>query len=272
MTDKKKVHWDIIPLTDSESEYGLGGLVSSVDARDYIAEAIYPETDAENLPETLDLRPHLRPIRSQGKYGTCAAHTAICIKEYHEKKDVNLNADMSPQFVYNHRENYPDEGMFGRNVMAILLKQGSCLEKTYPYKTQNIATEMPKEAIEEGAKYKIKSYAQVNTIAATKVALYKNGPCYISFPCYNHEPRFWKPASQNEKLLGGHAVTIVGYNEEGFIIRNSWGSSWAEKGYTNYGYGDFGTHYEIWTTIDEKSVEPIRPKEEKPMRCQCRIV
>jgi len=30
---------------------------------------------------------------------------------------------------------------------------------------------------------------------------------------------------------GGHAVCIVGYTETGFIIRNSWGTAWGDKGF-----------------------------------------
>jgi hypothetical protein len=29
----------------------------------------------------------------------------------------------------------------------------------------------------------------------------------------------------------GHAVSIVGYNENGFLIKNSWGTTWGENGY-----------------------------------------
>jgi C1A family cysteine protease len=40
------------------------------------------------------------------------------------------------------------------------------------------------------------------------------------------------PAS-NEQVVGGHAVMVVGYNDakQVFVIRNSWGASWADKGY-----------------------------------------
>jgi hypothetical protein len=41
--------------------------------------------------------------------------------------------------------------------------------------------------------------------------------------------------SKDEKLYGGHAVCCVGYDDsiEGgrFIIRNSWGDKWGDKGY-----------------------------------------
>jgi hypothetical protein len=36
-----------------------------------------------------------------------------------------------------------------------------------------------------------------------------------------------------DKLLGGHAVLCVGYDDSRkvFIMRNSWGSKWGDKGY-----------------------------------------
>ena len=39
--------------------------------------------------------------------------------------------------------------------------------------------------------------------------------------------------NKNEKLLGGHAVMAVGYDDEKehFIIRNSWGLEWGDRGY-----------------------------------------
>jgi hypothetical protein len=34
----------------------------------------------------------------------------------------------------------------------------------------------------------------------------------------------------------GHAITIVGYNKDGFIIKNSWGKDWGDKGYATVSY------------------------------------
>ena len=58
-------------------------------------------------------------------------------------------------------------------------------------------------------------------------------------------------------LLGGHCVTIVGYNKKEFIIRNSWGTGWNNGGYTTYPYNQFGVHWEIWTSIDDESPNQI---------------
>ena len=37
----------------------------------------------------------------------------------------------------------------------------------------------------------------------------------------------------NEKVLGGHAVMAVGYNDDKkvIIVRNSWGVNWGDNGY-----------------------------------------
>jgi hypothetical protein len=46
-------------------------------------------------------------------------------------------------------------------------------------------------------------------------------------------------SDQNNNNYGGHAVTIVGYNDFGFIIKNSWGEDWGESGYA---YIDYDYH------------------------------
>ena len=45
-------------------------------------------------------------------------------------------------------------------------------------------------------------------------------------------------------------MTIVGYNRTSFIIRNSWSTTWGDKGYTYYDFKEFGAHWEIWTLVD----------------------
>ena len=79
-------------------------------------------------------------------------------------------------------------------------------------------------------------------------------------PVYNYSAELWKKRD-GEKFLGGHAMVIVGYNNEGFIIRNSWGINWGDEGYSIYKYKDWGVHWEIWTTIDEKNGDIIIPEE-----------
>ena len=222
---------------------------SLVDPRDFMLESIYPET--VTLPKNWDLRKEMQPIRDQGTQGTCSGQAVSAMKEWQEYSDVALNEYMSPQFIYNLRENQGNEGMSARDTMKILFTIGIVSEKDYPYNNfKSISNDLKLKA----EKYKIQGYAQVNTIDSTKKALFANGPCYIAFPVYNAEKKnFWIPDYKGQQALGGHAVCIVGYLENEFIIRNSWSTQWGDNGYTYYSFTDFGCHWEIWTAIDADS-------------------
>jgi hypothetical protein len=48
-------------------------------------------------------------------------------------------------------------------------------------------------------------------------------------------------------LLGGHAYAIVGYNEVGFLVKNSWGADWGRKGFATLPYDDWlQSAYDAW--------------------------
>lgn len=218
---------------------------------------IYSVKTKALLPDKFSLTDHLQTPRSQGARGTCASFAASALKECQESIDCEFSQYMSPEFIYFHRENKPSAGMFGRDVMKILQKIGSIPDYLYQYQSKdNIATTPSEELYKQAAGYQIESYAQVTTIEDTKHALMNNGPCYISFPVYKHRPEFWR-GGKDEKPEGGHAVCIVGWNSNGFIIRNSWGANWNGNGYVFFPYSDFGLHWEIWTAVD-------KPKSPKP--------
>jgi C1A family cysteine protease len=55
-----------------------------------------------------------------------------------------------------------------------------------------------------------------------------------------------------EKLLGGHAVLAVGYDDttQRFIVRNSWSNKWGIKGYFTMSYAyltDSNLADDFWT-------------------------
>jgi hypothetical protein len=237
-------------------DYKLNVRRSPKDSRDWKARAIYYKVI---LPEVVDYRDKMQPIRDQGNQGSCAAMSGAAMKEYQEKMDIGLNEYMSPQFIYNNREDLAEEGMYMRDLMKVLKEKGDCTEKHFPY------GDLRKPEVDdyiEASKYRTLNYASINTIEELKTALYINGPCIIAIPVYNYTKRLWYQ-NPGEELLGGHALCVVGYNTEGFIIRNSWGKDWGDNGYCAMSYADFGMQWEVWTCIDEKSINPDPPQPEK---------
>jgi hypothetical protein len=142
--------------------------------------------------------------------------------------------------------------------MKILNQIGIVPESMFPYDTKN--SKQPDDNIKLAAtKYRINAYARVHTILCLKKALWHSGPCYLSVPVYNFSKRMWKK-NEGDKLIGGHAMAIVGYNPDGFIIKNSWGPNWGANGYTIFPYDDWGMQNEVWTIVDADSntVKPYK--------------
>lgn len=260
--------------------YGLGAIRSAPDPRTYkyhpvAKQGIRAATVA--LPETYTTVPNLPSVRDQGSSSTCVAQTCACIAEYHARKENNFTGHCSPQFVYNNRSNYPGDGMFDIDAMNILKNLGICREPTFPFGSSAVKGSIPAAARNEALQFRTAAYAEVvfvntdptTSITNLKKAIMDNGPAYVSFPVYDYTGRFWYPGEPARPSLGGHAVAIVGWDTKGFIIRNSWGTDWANGGYTNYSYSDFAKryHWDIYTTVDADSDDVIYPPDPEGKKC-----
>ena len=237
----------------SEILYKLDALASPTDNRDYQAESIFPPDIS--LPDEFDPRNSLLPIRNQGAEGSCVAEACAAIREIQEKKNINFEDYFSPQFVYNNRINQDGSGMYTRDAMDILFKKGILAEEDYPYGKIEKPEQISQEVFEKALNYKIKGYAYINTIQILKTAIYRNGACAFSVPVYASSI-MWKPEKLGDVAEGGHCMAAIGYNKEGFILRNSWGDGGANKGYLIFPYEDWGHQLEVWTVIDSESSKP----------------
>ena len=208
---------------------------SPIDTRDHPVAATNTP-----IPATLDLRPRCKPVRNQGSTSACAAYSGCSAKEANTPRSPYLN----PEFVFDKRADKSINGMHLRDMLSILLKEGTPPEKL-------IGAPDPAQAKD----YKIKSYCTITSIDEVKSMLVNWGPCIAAFPCYNTGRRFWQYTGG--ATLGGHAVAIVGWTATGFIIRNSWGQLWAEEGYTEYRFDEWGAHWERWGVEDLPSAVPV---------------
>lgn len=245
------------PLRSSlKSSWPAGAMMSPDDSCDcvfeHIARAASGKYEAVQPPE-FDLRKELKfpSPRDQGTRGTCAAMVGATIKEIQEARDCGFTDRMSPEFIYFHRDNRPSGGMYGRNVFQILQKIGSVPENIYPYRSDESAQKPSDELYEIANHFKIANFARVTTTSGLKKALLEIGPCYIQLPLYSTRPEFWRPSHHSDKPDGGHALTVIGYTEEGFILQNSWGAGWNDDGCIVFPYDEWSVHWECWVSVDE---------------------
>jgi hypothetical protein len=177
------------------------------------------------------------------------------MKEWQERRDSNYTGFFDPSFIYDLRENAPAAGMNARDVMSILYKHGALTQ------VDRVVGADEKLA---SSTYRIQGYGQVFDIGTLKKALYYNGPCMWAGPMYNKKSaRMWdrktahSEGSAEDHIQSAHAMAIVGYNDEGFILRNSFGADWCQDGHCVFPYSDWGKQYEVWTCIDEQGSDDV---------------
>lgn len=181
------------------------------------------------VPQEYSFENYMSPIQDQGNTNMCVTYALsaflnwiVNMKLKTSKKDNNVDL----KEIYSIREDKKND-----NGMSI--KEALLYAKKHGVKT-NIGN------------IRINDYAIVGSQQILKQAILANGPCLIALPVYNsYANDFWN----GETLEGFHCVSVVGYNKNGFIIRNSWGRSYGKEGYWTLPYGEFNKAKEIWTII-----------------------
>jgi C1A family cysteine protease len=220
------------------------------DARDHLYAA--PMAALKKLPAVVNLRPKFPAPYDQGQLGSCTGNAIAGAVQFGRRKQKQ-----KPDFVpsrlfiyYNERviegSVNTDNGAQIRDGIKSVVKQGACSEKTWPYLITKFTVKPPNKAFHEGAKYQVTSYSRLTQVLnQLKGCLASGFPFVFGFTVYDSfesqevaNTGVMPMPAPSEKVLGGHAVLAVGYDEpsQRFIIRNSWGTGWGQKGYFTMPY------------------------------------
>lgn len=244
-----------VDLAAIQPPYICNIVPSPSDVRDWPSECIV--RGDFKVPPKFHVRYAMPPIENQGsEYNLSAAYAATSIKEWQEYHNVGIVGTMSAFFLYNNRFNSEKTSMYGREIMHILKHHGSCRLETYSVQRSEPIQEIEPYAYDEANNFRITAYARVYTIDSLKLCLLKNGPCLITMPVFNYSETPWKSRG-SERQIGGTAMVATGYDVRGFQLRNSWGIEWGDKGHCTYPYEHWGTHFEIWTLLDDTSSRSV---------------
>ena len=213
------------------------------DPRDY--QAVF--SAGAQLPRQVDLRPRCSPVENQRHIGSCVANAVVGAAEYLEAIATGSNRppDLSRLFVYFnarylHGAQMKDSGTYVRAAMASLTFYGVCLESIWPYDPSRYAQPPSAEAYRDAQKRQGLEYARIRPGDEIKQALAAGFPVAfgtaIPKACYvqaTNGGRLPMPDSVPQDEIVGHAMLLVGYDlDQGhYIIRNSWGEEWGDRGY-----------------------------------------
>ena len=251
-----------------------GWLPDYPDFRDYTAQTktILPlmqkvrgsgEGKKPKLPAACDLRDWCPAGEDQGKIGSCTANAGVGMIEYFERRACGRHVEASRLFLYKVTRNLlhwtGDTGAFLRTTMGALVHFGVPPEEYWPYRTEDFDREPPAFCYAFAQNYQAIQYYRLDPpgtspadlLSGIKTKLAAGLPSMFGFSVYSSIDQAGKTGkipypAKGEKLLGGHAVMAVGYDDRmkirnespggpettgAVLIRNSWGTKWGDRGY-----------------------------------------
>lgn len=176
-----------------------------------------------SIPKYYSYQDYMPAIIDQGSRPICVPCSIISYL-YWRNSINNIKGNLSIDLIYDSRLDKNANGMQIKTALSFLKHSNNNL-------------------------YNIISYAILPSPLLMKYSLITNGPFIIALDVMNPNSsgQFWKGSN----FEGRHAVSVVGYDDDqnGFIIRNSWGYTYGYNGYYILPYDDFSLIRESWVII-----------------------
>jgi len=224
---------------------GMGWKKDLPDFRDRVL--ALPAHKTTKLPKRVDLRPaeHF-PIYDQGNLGSCTANAIGAAFHFDQVRQGLQEFVPSRLFIYYNERSMEgtvekDSGAYIRDGIKALNKLGVCNESLWVYDTEKFTEKPSPECYEAARKNTCKEYARVpQTLEDMKGCINEGFPFVFGFivlsSFFTEEVATtgnMVMPQEDDRVLGGHAVQACGYDDDRkvFIVRNSWGEGWGDKGY-----------------------------------------
>ncbi|KAL4646759.1 cathepsin L-like [Arapaima gigas] len=201
-----------------------------------------PDSSMKRLPKFVDYRKlgYVTPVKSQGACGSCWAFSAAGALEGQLMKTQGKLISLSPQNLVDCvTENSGCGGGYMTKAFEYVKEnQGIESEEAYPY----IGQEEQCAYSQAGWAASCRGYKEIKLGDewALQVALAKVGPVSVAIDASLYSFQFYKRGVYYDRNCNkddlNHALLAVGYGisskgKKYWIIKNSWGEEWGNKGY-----------------------------------------
>ena len=251
-------------LVVSKCEYSFGWKPSLPDHRDHKF-----NLSLESLPAKVDPLGSGNIVENQGQLGSCTGHACTTALEI-----VTGSKQLSRMMAYYNGRLFEgttkiDAGAYLRDVIKGFIRYGVAPEVFWPYVTTEFARVPSAAAYKQGLQIipRVLSYQSIGSLIEFKTALAHGLPVVFgfavpqSFVSTETARTGWAQyPSATDRIIGGHAVTAIGYDDTASTpyvwVRNSWGPNWGIN-------GNFKMPYKWFENINQNLVSDcwvIKPK------------
>jgi cathepsin L len=208
----------------------------------------------------------MTPVKYQGGCGSCWSFTSAAVMEGSINMNYHQVLSLSEQSILDctttrsgQKAGSCDGGWYGY-VFDYLMNTSPVAEHNDPYRSKNgDCSNFPKVTFRVAAWGYVKPDASAPSVSEMKAALCKYGPIAASVKVTEHFQAytggvFDEFASVNGPKDINHAITIAGWDDskKAYLLKNSWGTDWGEKGYMWIQYGCNNVGYgAAWVAVEQ---------------------
>lgn len=242
-------------MSTEESTWILNCLKSKNENADWGADAAVADyNDKEKqIPESKDLRESWWEIGNQGSTGSCVGWAAAdSVLRWHFVKagKINNNDKLSVRqiwmssketdvFVSRPTTFIEAAGTSIKTALDVARRYGCVLDSMLPFGSGKLYSGKTDKFYATAARLRIASYFNLgNNLATWRRWLALCGPILTRL----NVDKTWYESKNNkgnmdtyvkiDDKMRGHAVALVGYTKDRFIVRNSWGTrDWGDEGF-----------------------------------------
>ncbi len=223
---------------------------------------------AGDLPRWFSLRPYTPYPKNQGSINSCVGwamgYAAMTTQRAYEKRIINrkeiTDNAFSALYIYNQvKKGNCMAGAFVQDAAKFLSESGDCKSADFDFPYGDCERQPQAVLVSQSQNHVIKDFVALfdkETPAKTAVMRCKRSiaegkPVVVGMNITESLKRLspmdsrWTPSGMSsDKLLGGHALCVIGYNDSlgVFEIMNSWGPAWGDQGYFTVSYKNFMEH------------------------------
>ncbi|KAL5267366.1 hypothetical protein ACHWQZ_G004422 [Mnemiopsis leidyi] len=232
-----------------------------------------------DIPESINWvqKGYVTKVKAQLQCGSCWTFSSIVPLEYAYKKITGNLVPLSEQVfldcvtpdVFGCRAGFPPK------CYRYVTQTGFiATAESYPYKAQVLPCRIDSHPNAMAGKFELSGFGKVkggdDPVQAVMSAVVNYGPvvaaCYIANDFHAYDQGIF----DGSHIFKGpnHAMAIVGYDENAWLVKNSWGEDWGMDGYVHMKRRNIGGLLEYAYYITVEKVEGYNPLEDKDGSCR----